>query len=63
MMITPSWMLSVGVEIAEEGRMWVFIVHSLEQVESCSFLELHRGEGLVVDEAELLFSFTNLGGE
>ena len=40
MMIRASWMLGVEVEIAEEGRMWVLIVHSLEQVESCSFLDL-----------------------
>ena len=40
MMIRASWMLGVEVEVAEEGRMLVLIVHSLEQVESCSFLEL-----------------------
>ena len=40
MMIRARWMLDVEVEIAEEGRMWVLIVHSLEQVESCRFLEL-----------------------
>ena len=38
MMIRASWMLGIEVEIAEEGRMWVLIVHSFGQVESCSFL-------------------------
>ena len=30
MMIRASWILGVEVEVAEEGRMWVLIVHSLE---------------------------------
>ena len=47
-------MLNVEIEVTEEGRARMLSFHSLEQIESCGFLESLRTEVLIVTETSLL---------